>query len=100
MTSIVVDGATLERLDETFIGLVLVVAYVTGPFWTWRSQWRAAWRKTSVPTPRRAAARGRTHVRVMLAELDPAPRARAQQVRYVARPAGRHVAVRCPVSAR
>lgn len=80
MTNIVVDGATLTRLDETFIGLVLMVAYVAGPFWTWPTQ------------PRRAASRGRTHVRVMLAELDPAPRVQVQQVRYVTRPAGRHVA--------
>ena len=87
-----VDGATLARLDETFIGLALVVAYAVGPFWTWRSQWHAATRRTA-PTPRRAAARGRTHVRVMLAELDPGPRVQVQQVRHVARPAGRHVAV-------
>jgi hypothetical protein len=92
VTRIVVDGATLARLDETFIGLVLVVAYVVGPFWTWRSQWAQATRRTA-PTPRRAAARGRTHVRAMLAELDPAPRAQIQQARYVTRPAGRHVAV-------
>jgi hypothetical protein len=91
VTSIVVDAATLARLDETFIGLVLVVAYVVGPFWTWRSQWVQA-RRGAGAAPRRAAARGRTHVRAMLAELDPAPRVQTQQVRYVARPAGRHVA--------
>ncbi len=55
MTRIVVDAATLARLDEAFIG--------------------------------------RTHARAMLAELDPALRVQARQVRYVARPAGRHVAV-------
>lgn len=93
MTSIVVDAATLARLDETFIGLVLAVAYVAGPFWTWPTQWRAATRKVGPTQPRRAASRGRTHVRIMLAELDPAPRVQMQQMRHIARPAGRHVAV-------
>ena len=86
MTRIMVDGVTAARLDETLIGLVLVMAYSVGPPWTWRNQWRT-------PTPRRAAVRGRTHVCAVLAELDPAPRAHVQQVRHVARPAGRHVAV-------
>jgi len=93
VTNIVVDGATLARLDETFIGLVLMVAYVPGPFWTWPTQWRQATRKVGPTQPRRAASRGRTHVRAMLAELDPALRVQVQQVRHVARPAGRHVAV-------
>jgi len=92
VTRIVVDAATLARLDEAFIGLTLAVAYVAGPFWTWRPQWAQATHRTS-PTPRRAAPRGRTHARAMLAELDPALRVQARQVRYVARPAGRHVAV-------
>jgi hypothetical protein len=95
VTRIAVDAATMARLDETFVALVLVTAYVCGPPWTWPTQWRQARRRVGPTQPRRAASRGRTPVRVVLAELEPAPAsAPAQtQARYVARPAGRHVAL-------